>query len=342
MVRALAAYPGLTESPVAPLGGGLIHQSFSVPVRDIEYVLQRVNPIFSPGIHENIAAVTEHLHARGVTTFRLLRTQEGGTHADLGAGGIWRVMTRVAGVTFDTCTSRAQARSAGALVARWHSALVDLEHDFRPLGIRLHDTAAHLHDLEVALVAHRGHRLHAAVAPLAEEILAVARAWEPLDGVPVRVVHADLKFNNLLFAGEAGDEKDVAVSLIDLDTVSRMPLWVELGDAWRSWCNRAGEDSAEADLDMELFRASAEGYLGGLSIELEAAERSSLVEGLERISLELSARFAADALVESYFGWDPARFASAGEHNLTRARGQLSLYRQARATREASLRILLG
>jgi Ser/Thr protein kinase RdoA (MazF antagonist) len=320
----------------------LIHQSFCVPNRDVEYVLQRVNPIFSPGIHENIAAVTEHLHAKGVCSFRLLATHEGRPYTDLGPGGVWRLMTRVPGVTFDTCTSLAQARSAGALVARFHSALADLDHDFQPLGIRFHDTAGHLRELGEAVVTHRGHRLHAEVAPLADEILAAAGAWEPLDGLPLRVAHGDLKFNNVLFAGPGAAEKHAAVSLIDLDTVSRMPLWVELGDAWRSWCNRAGEDVAEAELDLELFRESAEGYLAGLSIELGGAERASLAQGLERISLELSARFAADALTESYFRWDPERFESAGDHNLTRARGQLSLYRQALETREARSRVLAG
>jgi Ser/Thr protein kinase RdoA (MazF antagonist) len=340
--RALAAYPGLTESPVAPLAGGLIHQSFSVPHRDVEYILQRVSPIFSPGIHENMLAVTEHLYQKGVCTFRLLPTKDGRPYTNLGEAGIWRLMTRVPGVTFETCTSPEQARSAGALVARFHSALDDLDHDFQPLGIPLHDTAAHLEDLAQALVTHREHRLHDAVTPLAEEILRAASRWEPFDGLPLRVAHGDLKFNNMLFAGEVGEEKHAAVSLIDLDTVSRMPLWVELGDAWRSWCNRAGEDVAEADLDLEVFRESTKGYLAGLSIDLDAAERKSLAHGLERISLELSARFAADALAESYFGWDPARFASAGDHNLTRARGQLSLYRQARETREERIRALAG
>lgn len=342
IIRALAAHWGLTESPVAPLAGGLIHQSFSVPHRDVEYVLQRVNPIFSPGIHENIVAVTEHLHGKGVCTFRLLPTKDGRPYADLGPAGIWRLMTRVPGVTFDTCSSLAQARSAGSLVARFHSALADLDHDFQPLGIPLHDTTTHLEDLRAALFTHRGHRLYDEVAPLAEEILGAVSGWEPLDGVPLRVVHGDLKFNNVLFSGEVEEEKHTAVSLIDLDTLSRMPLWVELGDAWRSWCNRAGEDVAEAALDMEVFRESAEGYLAGLTIELDTAERVSLAHGIERVGLELSARFAADALIESYFGWDPAHFASSGDHNLTRARGQLSLYRQARETREARIRVLVG
>ena len=55
--------------------------------------------------------------------------------------------------------------------------------------------------------------------------------------------------------------------------------------------------------------------------------------GVEWISLELAARFAADALFESYFGWDPARFPGRGEHNLVRARGQWSMHQALVATR---------
>jgi Ser/Thr protein kinase RdoA (MazF antagonist) len=338
--RALAAFPGLGRAAAEPLAGGLIHQSFCVPHGEAEYVLQRVSPIFSPRIHENIRAVTEHLLARGFPSFRLLPTRDGKPYADLGPAGIWRLMTRVPGVAFDTCSSPEQAHSAAALVARFHSALADLDHDFQPLGIPFHDTATYLEELARALVQHREHRLFPVVAPLAQQILDASACQQPLEGVPLRVVHGDLKFNNVLFAGEHGADKQTAQSLIDLDTVSRMPLWVELGDAWRSWCNRAGEDTAEAELDLALFRASVEGYLGALSIEFDARERASLAHGLERVSLELASRFAADALCESYFGWDPERFASAGDHSLTRARGQLSLYRQARDTRAAQLRAL--
>ena len=225
-------------------------------------------------------------------------------------------------------------------MARFHSALVDLEHDFHPLGFRFHDTPVYLEELRAALVTHRSHRLYGVVAAIAEEVLAAADAWEPLGVLPQWVIHGDLKFNNVLFAEPGPDDEARALSLIDLDTLSRSPLWVELGDAWRSWCNRAGEDSPEADLDMAFFRASAEGYLGELSIDLTAPERASLVHGIERISLELCVRFAADALNESYFGWDAESFESAGDHNLTRARGQLSLYRQTCATREERARIL--
>ena len=113
--------------------------------------------------------------------------------------------------------------------------------------------------------------------------------------------------------------------------MAHLGLDAELGDAWRSWCNRAGEDEPDARLDLELFAASVRGYLAARP--LDAATREALAGALERIALELASRFARDALQESYFGWSAAVAATRGEHNLLRARGQLSLARAARAAR---------
>ena len=337
--RALAEFE-LADPRVERIPIGLIHESFAVRDGPVEYVLQHVSPIFATGIHDNIRAVTEHLHARGIATPLLVPTRSGALFADLGEEGRWRLLTRLPGVVSDTCGGPDQARAAGALVARFHGALSDLDWAFRRLGIELHETEAHLAALETAVEAHRAHALHAPVGRLTDEILAAARRGARLEGLPARVAHGDLKFNNVLFAGAAGRARVQAVGLIDLDTVSRLPLWAELGDAWRSWCNRNGEDAEEAAFDLALFHAGAEGYLEALPFPLSPQERLSLADGLERIALELAARFAADALAERYFGWDPKRFESRGHHNLVRARGQLSLYRQARATRDERLRIL--
>ena len=179
------------------------------------------------------------------------------------------------------------------------------------------------------------------MAPVAEEILEAAARLPSAEDEPRRVVHGDLKFNNILFADREPSGRDRATSLIDLDTLSRLPLYFDLGDAWRSWCNRAGENAAEAELDLAIFRESAEGYLGAPGIALTQDELRSFGHGIERVSLELSARFAADALNEHYFAFDPERFETRGEHNWVRARGQLSLHDQARATRDERLQFLL-
>ncbi len=234
---------------------------------------------------------------------------------------------------FDKVQSPAQAAAAGELVARFHRALDGLDHTFVGLRGFVHDTPKHLTRLREALALQSRHRLHPQVTPLAEGILARAAALSPLPQLPARVCHGDLKLNNLLFAGKVPPACETALCLIDLDTVGPMSLAYELGDAWRSWCNRSGEDAELARLDLEVFRVSFLGYCRALGRELAEDERRALLESVEWISLELAARFAADALNESYFGWDSRRYPARGEHNLVRARGQLALYEAFAATR---------
>ena len=340
-MRALAEFPVAADAEVTPIARGLIHQTFLVEGGGERFVLQALNPMFSPDVHDNIEAVTVRLAERGVPTPRLCRTIEGALFADLGEGGRFRLMTYVEGESYDRCDSIELARAASALVARFHSALDGLDHTFRPLGFPFHDTPRYFEALDRALAEHRDHRLHAEVSGLAESIRSAAEAWPPLGDVPSRPVHLDLKFNNILFE-PARPQAPAALALIDLDTLSSAPLWIELGDAWRSWCNRRREHEPGAELDTNIFEASAEAWLGGLTFELSREERVSLAHSLERISLELCARFAADVLEESYFGWNADLFESVADHNWSRARGQLSLHDQARATRGDRLRFLLG
>ncbi len=323
---------------VEPLGSGLINDTFAVREGDRDWVLQRVHTVFSPDIHHNIAAVTEHLVSKGIATPRLRPTRDGALWSER-SGRAWRVMTRMPGVTFDAMRSAGQARAAAAALGRFHGALQDLERTFGRLRRGGDDTPAHLQRLRDALAEHTEHRLYDVVAPLAEMLLRSAESLPALDGLPSRVAHGDPKLNNVMFAGPRGAAAEDALGLIDLDTVAPMPLHLELGDAWRSWCNPKGEDEAHAVFDLDVFEASLLGYTEA-GPSLEAAEREALTYGVEVISVELATRFLADALNESYFGWNPDRYATAGDHNLIRARGQWSLHEAALSTRADRARLL--
>jgi len=69
-------------------------------------------------------------------------------------------------------------------------------------------------------------------------------------------------------------------------------------------------------------------------------ERRSLASAPERVTLELCARYATDALEERYFGWDEDRFPARGEHNRLRASVQWQLFEAARASRKEREQIL--
>jgi Ser/Thr protein kinase RdoA (MazF antagonist) len=319
-----------------PATSGLINQTWIVHAGGPVGVLQRLNTdIFDPIVHEDIEGVTAWLDTRGVPTPRLVRTREGRLWHD--ADGAWRVLTWIGDRTVDKLDRPADAREAGRLVARFHRATTDLDWRFRHTRAAFHDTQARMDQLAAAVDAHPRHRLFDAVAPLAAALLESWRTWDAGDPLPTRVVHGDLKISNVRFRG------DEAVALIDLDTLGRGTLDAELGDAFRSWCNPASEDAPSAIFDLALFEAAVLGYAEGQPVGTVAvgeAEWAAVVPGVERIALELAARFARDALEESYFGFHP-RYGGRGEHNLIRARGQRSLADAVRAARAPAERAVM-
>jgi Ser/Thr protein kinase RdoA (MazF antagonist) len=330
--RAVLAAYAADGARVRPIESGLINQTFVVEGASAgRFVLQRLHSVFPATVNEDIEVVTSHIAARGLVTPRLLRTRNGGLWVEHD-GVIWRALTWVDGLSLDRVDDPGQAREAGALLARFHRAVSDLRHDFRNARHGVHDTSRHLANLRQALVAHAGHPRFAAVEPLARRILAAANGLSPLADVSARIVHGDPKLNNILFDADRAR----AICLIDLDTLARMRLPLELGDAFRSWCNPAGEDSSRASFSLELFAAGVEGYAAEVRELVTPAEWRDIVTATEAICVELAARFCADALNESYFAWNPEAFPSRSEHNQARAESQLNVAGSLAGQRDAA------
>ena len=335
------AFPAL-DGPleIRSLSGGLLHRSFHVRAGDLEYILQRVSDVFAPEIHDNIQAVTRHLIAHDFPTAPLLPTLDNETSVLLGSLGRWRLMPHLGGASFRRLQSFAQARSAGALVGRFHAAMRDFDLPLAPMGIPYRDSPRYLAAMREAIDTHCDHRLATEITPLGERVLAAFEELGPPLEVESCVIHGDLKLENLLFESREEPGRDRAFALIDLDTLMYAPLWMELGDAWRSWCNSSGEDTREARFEMPFFEASARGFFEGYGVALSESERRSLVTATERLTLELCARYVTDTLEECYFGWDDSRFAGRGEHNAVRAAGQWCFYEAACECRSERAAIL--
>ena len=137
--------------------------------------------------------------------------------------------------------------------------------------------------------------------------------------LPIRVTHNDTKTNNVLFDRDTMDP----LVIIDLDTCMPGLACYDFGDTIRFAACTAEEDQEEGmALDLTLFRAYVEGYLGEMRDVLTAAEKESLATGAAVITLELASRFLGDYLSgDKYFRIDTP------DHNLRRARAQLALFR---------------
>ncbi len=316
----LAEY-GLQLPKLRPLGNGLINQTWMVEVPPSRrYVLQRINDVFSPDVNRDIDLLTRHLEAGGEPTCRLVPTQAGDLWVSHDSGN-WRLLTWVDGISHDSIKTPQQASSAGMLLARFHRSVDGLEHEFSTQRPGVHDTPKHLAFLRETLDERTAHPQYSVVAPLGRRILAAAAALPELPGTRDRVVHGDPKINNILFRRDS----DEAVCLIDLDTITRMPLPLELGDAMRSWCNPASEDNSYGEFSAALFQDAMAGYAKVARDWIEEHEWRSIVDATHTILVELAARFCADALNEAYFGWNPEQFVSRTEHNQVRAAGQLTV-----------------
>ena len=137
--------------------------------------------------------------------------------------------------------------------------------------------------------------------------------------LPLRVTHNDTKINNVLFH----PEDNSAMIVIDLDTVMPGLIGHDFGDAIRFAANFVEEDCPEpekAGVDLDVFRAFAEGFLSQTAGTLTETEVDTLALSCFVLTAELATRFLADHLDgDLYFN---TKYPG---HNLVRARCQIAL-----------------
>lgn len=335
----LAAY-AVTPVQIQPVDTGLINRTYRVTGENgLDYILQEVNRKFPPEINLDIDVVTRHLEQSGLLTPRLLPDCRGMVYYRED-GRVWRLFSHISGNIHERLEQPEMAGAAGAMLGRMHAALALLDYDLRTGLPVTHDTPRHALHLKNTLESQRSHARYAALKPLGETILARLEQLPPLPAVAGRLVHGDPKISNFIFSGDNRE----ALCMVDFDTLNRMPVYLELGDALRSWCNPHGEDSTDAYFSMVHCRAALEAYTRHAGKLLTPEEWLAVPASTLTIYLELAARFCADALNEDYFSWDPQRFSSHSEHSEIRARGQFnaanSLLKQYSSLNEAVNRTL--
>jgi Ser/Thr protein kinase RdoA (MazF antagonist) len=137
--------------------------------------------------------------------------------------------------------------------------------------------------------------------------------------LPLRVTHNDTKLNNVML-----DEKTrEPLCILDLDTVMPGLAANDFGDSIRFGASTAEEDEKDmtkVHLDLDLYRAYAEGFLHACRDRLTAAERETLPDGARIITLENAVRFLTD-----YLKGDTYYHIERPEHNLDRTRTQMAL-----------------
>lgn len=295
---------------------GLVHKTFEIETPTGQYILQKLHPVLaSKAIGRDFLFVTRFLALEGFPTPQAVLSKKGDVVLKIGNDS-WRMQTKLKGKTVHVLKDLKMARACGELYAQFHRVMDGFPYTFTSTKI-LHETekvyASFLESVK------KGKEEE--VAEVQEEIEFITtmlpKYFLPSD-LPMRVIHGDPKISNILF-----NTKGEAKAIIDLDTCNRRPLLVELGDAFRSWCGGA-EDDIDNTFNLSIFRSAWKGYKKGVGDMMTKKELQYVPKAIGTITLELAARFMADYFNDNYFGWDPSRYESRREHNLARARGQIS------------------
>lgn len=324
---------------------GNINTTYSVDFRQEDgsiktYVLQRVNTyVFKNPIEimQNIKRVTEHLREKvrriNKPALHFYSTDEGLNYYAENDSTFWRLENYIDGVGYNTCDSLEILRNAGAAFGEFQNQLSDFDASSLFTTIPdFHNTAKRLDDLMAAYEADPCGRAASVEEEMRffrenRQLAAQLTAMQDTGEVPLRVTHNDTKTNNVLFHRVTG----APLTVIDLDTVMPGLAMHDFGDAVRFAASTAAEDEKDVSkvaLDLEKYRAFAEGFIGKTADALTENEIGTMALGAITITIELASRFLADYLTgDQYFKTLYA------EHNLVRARCQIALAKDMLAKR---------
>ena len=301
-----------------------------------EYVLQKINTyVFKKPdeVMSNVQKVTAHLRKtivdRGEDASRralhLIETVDGGCMVKDGEN-FWRAYDFITdAVAYDRVEKPEHFREAGRAFGEFQNALAAFP------AAELYDTIPDFHNTKkrfftfVQAVAEdkagRVKELEAEIDFFFDRRKMMSEIVDRIEcgEIPLRVTHNDTKINNVMLDKDSGE----ALCVIDLDTVMPGSALYDYGDAVRFGASTAAEDEPDLGLisiDLGLFKAFTEGFVGAVRDSLTKTEIELLPLGIKVITCELAMRFLTDYIDgDLYF-----RPAYPG-HNLVRARAQMKL-----------------
>ena len=153
---------------------------------------------------------------------------------------------------------------------------------------------------------------------------------------PIRVVHNDTKFNNVLFTSP---QPPYGAVVIDFDTVMEGMIAYDFADSVRSTAKIVGgtADAPEVRLNTERFRIVAKGYLEETGSILSEKEIAAMAPCTLAVTAELAARYLADYLNgDVYFKIDDTK------QNLRKARLNLAFAQDIRGRMDEITEIIFS
>lgn len=308
-----------TPKTLISLNSGLIQQTWQLEAQRGRFICQQLHPAFTKAVTEDAQAISQFLRDHAFPIPQYFTTCDGALHLDW-EGRPLRVMDCLPGTTHSRAPRKTYLHQAGLLSGKLHRLLSYFEHEFQFQLPYFHDTLYIFETLQSI-----------ANDPDVETEISFFRETIPdlllPNDLPKQVIHGDLKLSNFLF-----DEQGICTGIVDLDTFMVHNLYIEMGDALRSWC------TVDNHFDLEILSSGLQGYAH--SGALQHLEPKLLAQGIQLIVLELGMRYLKDYFEDCYFQWDRAAFSSRKAHNLARCRRQIAVFQAIQSQKLMFLRCI--
>lgn len=323
------------ELEVVSISTGHINKTYKVLIDGIPvYILQQINDnVFKnvEGLMQNTSLVLDTLASfvarkpGQLQVQRLIPTLNGKIfHVD-NAGGYWRLFSYVSGArTIETVRKYSDAYEGGKAYGMFLEGvssinpcdLVTVIPDFHSLEVRYKA-------FENALELNLGNRKYEAAAEIAfakdiiDRMMLIPSKIKSGE-LPLRIVHNDTKFNNLLFSAEGR-----AIAVTDLDTVMPGTSLFDFGDAIRTSANSGREDESDVrkiKFDISIFESFSAGYIESTESLLTEEEIKLFPFAAQYMTYIMGIRFLTD-----FINGDVYYQTRYPNHNLIRCRAQFAL-----------------
>ncbi len=332
---------------IRPTGSGNVNDTYLAVFRthfsEERIIVQRVNRhVFSQPewIMENMSILTNHCHKQLQVEApqadriwqlpRIVPCQDGQDFFRDDNGDFWRALTLIASATsYDVAQSAEHAFEIGTVLGQFHR----LVSEMNPLSLRdtlpgFHETPNYLAQYDAIVNAPSAQEL----IESSMEVVNLSRFIEErrdfaytlqnaieAGELKLRLIHGDPKISNIMIDDDTGK----GTAIIDLDTAKPGLIHYDFGDALRSLCNRAGEETCELGkvvFDLDLCEAFVRGYMVYAREFLTDSDTRYLYDSIRLITFELGLRFFQDYLAGNvYFK------VKTPEQNLQRAQVQFRL-----------------
>lgn len=305
-----------TFNSAIPFGNGHINSTFLIKTKENtspDYILQKINHhvfVEPLKLQENLVRITQYLEklegsisnsSASLVNLKLFPTREGKYWFQDSQKDYWRIFNFIEDAnSYDLVKNGTQALEAGKIIAQFQKSLVNF-----PIS-QINETIPNFHNLASRLEIYDRiiqANLYDRNKYAKEEILFVQKYRKKLiqihtaaksGEIPFRLTHNDTKFNNILL-----NEKDQAISIIDLDTVMPGLVHFDFGDALRIIASTAKEDEKNLDLiqiNTSYLESFIRGYIDNAKEFLTPKEIFFLPDAPAMMTFMIGLRFLSDYL----------------------------------------------